>query len=126
MARNSHIRVERVQFLASLRAVLNTFETFKAKEDAAHAKHDEALEKWARDIVLNGKYEGVRVGGWHGITVELTDKVSRTRPKMPTLEQPENYSRYGIEEIKQTIRLLEMSTDDSVSTYTYNDVVRYL
>jgi len=126
MVRSAHIRVERVAFIAALKVILKSFEDYKAKEEAEQIKYDAAQEAWALDILAKGKYDKVESTG-RGIHLLVTDKVSNTRPKRLELESPKNYNRYNaINDLRSTLTLLEMSTDDTVSTYTYADVARYL
>jgi hypothetical protein len=126
MARSAHIRVERVAFIAALKVILKSFEDYKVKADAAEAKYTAACEAWALDILAKGKYDKVEAHH-RGVFLSVTDKVGNTRPKRPEIEEPKNYNRYtAINDLRSTLTLLEMSTDDTVSTYTYADVARYL
>lgn len=126
MARSAHIRVERVAFIAALKVILKSFEDYKAKSDAADAKYTAAREAWALDVLAKGKYDKVEATN-RGVFLNVTSKVMNTYPKRPEIESPKNYNSYGaINDIRSTLTLLEMSTDDTVSTYTYADVARYL
>jgi hypothetical protein len=126
MTRSAHIRVERVAFIAALKIILKSFEDYKVKSEAAEAKYEAACEAWALEILAKGKYDKVMPQN-RSIALMLSDKVSDTRPKPPRFEEPKNYNRYNaISDIRSTLTLLEMSTDDTVSTYTYADVARYL
>ena len=126
MARSAHIRVDRLAFIAALKVILKSFEDYKAKEEAADAKYTAAKEAWALDILAKGKYDKVDASH-RGLFLNVTDKVMNTCPKRPELEEPKHYNRYSaINDIRSTLTLLEMSTDDTVSTYTYADVARYL
>jgi len=126
MVRSAHIRVERVAFIAALKVILKSFEEYKAKADAAEAKYVAAKEAWALDIIAKGKYDKVEAYG-RGVFLNLTDKILDTCPKRPKIEEPKNYNRYNaINDLRSTLTLLEMSTDDTVSTYTYGNVAQYL
>jgi hypothetical protein len=126
MVRSAHIRVERVAFIAALKVILKSFEDYKVKSEEADAKHDAACEAWALDIIAKGKYDKVESTG-RGVHLVVADKVTNTRPKHARPEEPKNYNRYSaINDLRSTLTLLEMSTDDTVSTYTYADVARYL
>jgi hypothetical protein len=126
MARSAHIRVERVAFIAALKVVLKSFEDYKTKSDAADAKYAAACDAWALDIIANGKY--TKVSPQYGsLALMLSDKVMTTKPKHSCPEEPKNYNRYNaIDNLRSTLTLLEMSTDDTVSTYTYGNVAQYL
>lgn len=125
MARSASIRVERVAFLAALKAVLKTFEAYKAKEEAADLKHKEALDKWALEILAKAKYDDVEAHS-NGVFLRVSEKVRNSRPKKPETERPTSYSHYAIEELRSVIALLEMSSDETVSTYTYANVARFI
>jgi hypothetical protein len=126
MTRSAHIRVERVAFIAALKVILKSFEDYKVKAEAADAKYSAACEAWALDILAKGNYNTVE-SHQRGVFLAVTDKVGNTRPKRPELEAPKNYNHYNaINDLRSMLTLLEMSTDDTVNTYTYADVARYL
>jgi len=148
MVRSAHIRVERVAFIAALNTRLVTFKNYEDKFDAAMTKHKDnvkavedkhnaAVKAWADKI----KEEGLFTYRVYGSRVDLVVD-PKHEAKCPQLERgydnwpqalleleaasPDKYSRFAVREIENTVSLLELSVDDTVSTYTYGNVAQYL
>ena len=148
MVRSAHIRVERVAFIAALNTRLAEFKKYEDKFFAAmnkhrenvkaiEGKHNAALTAWADKI----KEEGLFTYKVWSNSVELVVD-PKHESKRPRLEReydnwpealielqeafPDKYTRCAVRELENTVSLLELSVDDTVSTYTYGNVAQYL
>lgn len=148
MTRSAHIRVDRLSFIAALEVRLDTFIKFEEmfdKEVSKHRsnvkaiedKHNAALNAWADKI----KEEGLFTYKVWSNSVELIVD-PKHEAKRPRLERgydnwpesltelegtaPAKYSRFGVREIENTLNLLKLSTDETISTYTYSNVAQYI
>jgi hypothetical protein len=125
MARSASIRVDRLTFLAKLKAVLQEFETYEQQHKEAKDKYLAEVTEWATKIVKEGNYESIDATSYR-ISMSLSDEVLATKPKYNSIDVPKKH-RYGsVDDLIEIISLLEMSNEVDVNTFTYRGVTQYL
>lgn len=95
------------------------------------AAYNKAYKKWTEDtfnMVKDAKPDEVEVFDWRGnSTVKVTYKVTDFIDKPQEPNNPDNYRfKDELEELRNAIRILEMTEEEHVSTSTYNSIAKFL
>ena len=149
MTRSAHIRVDRLAFIAALKVRLAEFKKYEKQYNEAHdkyrenvkaieTKHEAATQAWFDKITAEGLFT-IKQYGQYGIDFKIDPKHEAKRPRLEpgydkwpdsltaiSASVPSKYARCAVYELENTLGLLELSVDDTVSTYTYGNVAQYI
>lgn len=148
------IKVNRLQLIKSLEDAVKRFETEVVEQAEAWEAYDKARDVWAGEVLLEVKEAVVKDGyarhgiyGFNGynneITIRLTKAQEKRAPKQPDYPRPQsmNYVKVNgkyqhlsfsgetqlkVEQIENTLKLLKMSSEESVNASVYKSVVQYI
>jgi hypothetical protein len=134
MARTTGVQVDRLLLIGKLKdKVKDLPKALKEYDDAKKAYDKEVLE-WLKALVSTSSAIKEVTANSHYrnedyASVYFTDKALKTKPKYTGPDQP-RISGYAVEraleEIKNTINILELSTSDTVGVSILNKVSMYL
>lgn len=129
---NATIKVNRLALIAKLEAVKATLDKQLARKEQIKAEFDAEVEKWKKDApkhiveVMTHRY---------GTTLEMKvsdaylakfPKEKPFDPKKPNEITPSWTIRQDIEKLAQTLALLELSEEQTVSQSLMKDIARFL
>ncbi len=137
----SSIKVNRLALIKALEEAKQRMLDENKGIEKEWADYDKAVEAWATKVVKTSKaFEADHYGEY----VRVTAPKSLPKPKKPTESRP-NERRYyydftkrgeyttlsdvtarKVTEIDNTIKLLKISSEDSISTTAYKSVAQYL
>ena len=148
------IKVNRLQLIKSLEDAITNLEAELVQRIEEWEAHDKARDVWAASVLAEVKELAVKDGyvkhdrygfaGYHNeLTIRLTDAQVKRAPKQPDSQRPDRTdyvkvsgkwqhlslagsTRQKVEEIENTIKLLKMSSEESVNASVYKSVVQYL
>jgi len=134
MARTTGVQVDRLLLIGKLKDKVKELPKAIKEYDDAKKAYDKEVIEWLKalvstasaikDVTANCHYRNEDYA-----SVYFTDKALKTKPKYTGPDQPRlsGYSlERALEEIKNTINILELSTDDKVGVSILNKVSMYL
>ena len=140
------IKVNRIKLIDSLNQAITDREQDIVRRKTEWEAYNKAVDIWVAKVVKHHKSIGTGRGeyAWlHNGEVRLLPPKELPIPETPTDSEPQAKRYYGngrsseyqtytgftgkqIDEIRNTIRLLEMSDEDSVNASVYKSVMQYL
>ena len=127
-----NIKVNRLKLIEALKLALDEREHLKIANDnimQLNVNATEAYEKKLLELLYSRKLEfrNVVTRNWyHEPVVEVTFKLPRNVPSSPKMIDTVFVSEHEVTELKNAIKLLEMSDVETVSAGTYKSVVGYI
>lgn len=134
MARTTGVQVDRLLLIGKLKEKLKDLPKVIKEYDNAQEAYKKEVKEWVtslvstpsaiKEVISNSHYRNEDYA-----SVYFTDKALKTKPKYTGPEQPRINGYYldrALEEIKNTINILELSTSDTVSVSILNKVSMYL
>lgn len=124
------IKVDRVILLDALTTKLAEQEKLQAQHDKAVAEYEKAEKAWHDKIVIACKkfpVWRVHVRAWSEPVVEIEYKVNLT--DLPTQPEKPDYPKGlggDLDELRKTIRLLQMTAEPNVPASVYKSVSTWL
>lgn len=148
------IKVNRLQLIKSLEEAITRFEAEALERFLAWEAYDKARDEWAYQVLLDTKEVIAKDGyakrdayGFNGYSNEITLRPTAAQqkrlPKQPDFQRPSasNYVKVNgkyqhltfsgeiqlkVEQIENTLKLLKMSSEESVNASVYKSVVQYI
>lgn len=127
-----NIKVNRLKLIEALKLALDEREHLKIANDnimQLNVNATEEYEKKLLELIYSRKLEvnSLVVRSWYQHpVVEVTFKLPRNVPSSPKMIDTVFVAEYEITELKNAIKLLEMSDAETVSAGTYKSVVGYI
>ena len=130
----ARVKVDKAMLLKALQDRLALGEKANAIQEKNNAKYEAEKKAWSEklaSLAKSGKldFDDVNVSTWRNqIEIRYTYKENSILPKEPErADSPEGVlPSHQAEEITNTIKLLNMTTDPFVGASLYKDVVRYI
>jgi hypothetical protein len=130
----ARVKVDKAMLIKALQDRLALGEKANAIQEKNKAKYEADKKAWAEklaSLAKSGKlgFDDVSVSSWRNtIQINYTYKDTTALPKEPEMaDSPEGtLPNHQAEEINNTIKLLNMTTDPFVGASLYKDVVRYI
>jgi len=130
----ARVKVDKAMLIKALQDRLALGEKANAIQEKNNAKYEAEKKAWAEklaSLAKSGKldFEDVNVSTWRNqVEIRYTYKETSALPKEPErADSPEGtLPNHQAEEINNTIKLLNMTTDPFVGASLYKDVVRYI
>lgn len=130
----ARVKVDKAMLIKALQDRLALAEKANAIQEKNNAKYEADKKAWANklaSLAKSGKldFDDVSVSNWRNqIEIRYTYKDNANLPKEPErADCPEGtLASHQAEEINNTIKLLNMTTDPFVGASLYKDVVRYI
>lgn len=130
----ARVKVDKAMLIKALQDRLALGEKANAIQEKNNAKYEADKKAWANklaSLAKSGKldFDDVSVSNWRNqIEIRYTYKDNANLPKEPErADCPEGtLASHQAEEINNTIKLLNMTTDPFVGASLYKDVVRYI
>jgi hypothetical protein len=138
----ANIKVNRLALIKELEAVRSNLLEQSKQLEAEWVEYDKAVKVWAAKVVKQGKeFEADAYGG---DVVRVIAPKSLPKPKKPSEPRPSekrycyDFTKRGeysslnevtarkVAEIDNTLKLLKLSSEDSVSATAYKSVAQYL
>jgi hypothetical protein len=136
--RTINVKLPTAKVITALQQALTKLELDYTSQDQAEKEYQKATEKWRKDVIKFAtdnisKAENMRTNyrQWSGnlnVDFDLTVKENEF-PVEPQREfETMHISDYKNmkEEISNTIRILQLTDEEVISTSTYNSIARYL
>ena len=126
------IKIPRTKMIEALNEVLKNNEKAVKEKEAADKQYDKDTAKYASDIVALIKKGSLKIDTvrkfYRSISISIdTDNVEGViLPEEPQREHVSVLCSSEVKEIKNAIRLLELSDEEYINTSTYKDVAKYL
>ena len=140
------IKINRIKLIDSLNQAITDREQDIVRRQTEWEAYNKAIDIWVAKVVKHHKSTANASGNYAGHyngEVRLTPPKELPVPEMPKDSEPQAKRYYGngrsaeyqtytgftgkqIDEIRNTIRLLEMSDEDSVNASVYKSVMQYL
>lgn len=126
------IKIDRELLIATLTAKVKEMEKNNAQYDKDHKAYEAAKEKWEQECVKtavkNIKTCEVSVNAWHyhnsSVNISVPNGLFPPQPEFDT--DVAHTPDYELREIRQFIRMLEMSTADSINMSALKNMSQYL
>ena len=130
----ARVKVDKAMLLKALQDRLALGEKANTIQEKNNAKYEAEKKAWSEklaSLAKSGKldFDDVNVSTWRNqIEIRYTYKENSILPKEPErADSPEGVlPSHQAEEITNTIKLLNMTTDPFVGASLYKDVVRYI
>jgi hypothetical protein len=130
----ARVKVDKAMLIKALQDRLALGEKANAIQEKNNAKYEADKKAWAEklaSLAKSGKldFDDVSVSTWRNqVEIRYTYKETSALPKEPErADSPEGVlPNHQAEEINNTIKLLNMTTDPFVGASLYKDVVRYI
>lgn len=130
----ARVKVDKAMLIKALQDRLALAEKANSIQEKNNAKYEADKKAWANklaSLAKSGKldFDDVSVSNWRNqIEIRYTYKDNANLPKEPErADCPEGtLASHQAEEINNTIKLLNMTTDPFVGASLYKDVVRYI
>jgi hypothetical protein len=130
----ARVKVDKAMLIKALQDRLALGEKANAIQEKNNAKYEADKKAWAEklaSLAKSGKldFDDVSVSTWRNtIQINYTYKNNSDLPKEPErADSPEGtLASHQADEINNTIKLLNMTTDPFVGASLYKDVVRYI
>jgi hypothetical protein len=127
-----NIKVDRLKLIKALKDALQEREHLKIANDnimQLNVTATEAYEKKLLELIYTRKLEVRNVctrSYYQEPIVEVTFKLPRNVPSAPTMIDTTFVGEHEVTELKNAIKLLEMSDVEEVNAGTYKSVVSYI
>lgn len=134
MARTTGVQVDRLLLIGKLKDRVKDLPKSVKEYEVAQEAYKKEVNEWLKALVSTSSAIKEVTANSHYrnedyASVYFTDKALKTKPKYTGPDQP-RISGYALEraleEIKNTITVLELSTDDKVGVSILNKVSMYL
>lgn len=126
------IKIPRSKMIEALNEVLKNNEKAVKEKEAADKQYDKETAKYYADIaalVKKGNLKIDRVSKYYrrlSIDIDIENVDHSTLPEEPKRENVSVLGSGDVKEIKNAIRLLQLSDEEYINTSTYKDVAKYL
>jgi hypothetical protein len=130
----ARVKVDKAMLIKALQDRLALSEKANATQEKNNAKYEAEKKAWSEklaSLAKSGKleFDDVDVSTWRNeIRISYNTKTHQPLPKEPErADCPDGtLASHQAEEINNTIKLLNMTTDPFVGASLYKDVVRYI
>ena len=132
MANKINIKVNRTAAIAELRSKLNVLKAKIAADDVKLAKHTEEVQEWNTIIMNNIQLGNFAVSAdrsidkaiekWGTDEYRLILEIKDIKPRPEFRSDISWREREMVKELERTIRLLNMSVDENVSTKVFDSL----
>lgn len=126
------VKISRLKMIEALNEVIKNNEKAVKERKAADAQYEKDNAKYVADItalIKKGNLKIDRVSKYfRSLTIDINiENVDHsTLPEEPERKHVSYLNDYEIKEVKNAIRLLELSDEEYINTSTYKDVAKYL
>lgn len=129
---NATIKVNRLALIKKLEAVKANLEKQLARKEEMKAQFDAEIEKWKQGAPKHiAEVVGYRYNGIYEVRISDAYLAKRPKekpfdPKNPNIVEPSWSIKSDIEKLAQTLALLELSEEQTVSQSLMKDIARFL
>lgn len=126
------IKIPRTKMIEALNGVLKNNEKAENEKEAAEKQYEKDSAKYYADIaalIKKGNLKIDRVSKYYrrlSIDIDIENVDHGVLPEEPQREHVSVLCSSEVKEIKNAIRLLELSDEEYINTSTYKDVAKYL
>lgn len=126
------IKISRLKMIEALNEVIKNNEKALKEHEAAEKQYEKDSAKYHSDIsalIKKGALKIGRISKYYrrlSIDINLEEVDHSILPEEPKREPVPHLLPHEIKEIKNAIRMLELSDEEYINTSTYKDVAKYL
>lgn len=133
---NINVKLPVHKVVAALEAALVKAKASRERDAAIVQENMKATEEWEAavfavaaanfDKAMNKRFYDRTHNGTVNLDFDLPSSLVPKRPEPKSIEYTESCWDTEIEELENTIRILKLTEDETISTSTYNAISKYL